>query len=201
MNKRFLNLMLDMQKGQGFLYRLILSVNELCIRLFLSRQVGPAKDYSGVFSVGGKEFVIKALGASGPTKVCDFFKYSIKTENSDYVMPHKTDIRSIEKIFKLASHIPLGIFHDDDLIGYALIRLLFPRKASYAIFISEKWQGKGIGTASLEKQLDLIRQLQFEPHSAVSKKNTKSLKMLKKLGIEYTGDLGDYFEVKDRSRA
>ena len=200
MNKNLLNLMLDIQKRQGFLYKFILSVNELYIRLFLSRQVGQAKDYSGVFSIGGEEFVIKALGTSSFPKVCDFFKYSIKTENSDFMMPHKTDTGSIEKVFKMVSHIPLGIFHNDDLIGYALIRLLFPRRASYAIFVSEKWQGRGIGTFALGKQIDLIRQLQFEPHSAVSKKNAKSLKMLKKLGIEYTDDLGDYFEVKDRNR-
>ncbi len=201
MNKNLLNFMLNIQKKQGFLYKLILSVNELYIKSFLSGQLGPSKGYAEAFSAGGEEFVIRVLGASGQAKVCDFFKYSIKAGGPDYVMPHKTDAGSIEKIFKMVSHIPLGIFHNDDLVGYALIRLLFPKRASYAIFVSDKWQGKGIGTAALGKQLDLIRKLKFEPHSAVSKKNARSIKMLKKLGIEYTDDLGDYFEVKDRNGA
>ena len=199
MNKKFLNLMMEIQKRQGLPYRLIMSVNELYIRLFLPRRVAQAQGYAELFKAGGNEFVIKALDISDAPKVCDFFKYSIKTDGTDYVMPHKTDAASIAALFKRASHIPLGIFHGNDLIGYALIRLLFPNSASYAIFIAETWRGRGVGTFALGKQLDLIKRLGFQPHSAVSKKNERSLKMLKKLGIEYTGDLGDYYEVRDRN--
>lgn len=199
MNKSFLNLMMRVQKKQGFAYWIILFANELYIRLFRSRRVALAEGYSEVFSAGGNEVVIKILAVSDASKICDFFKYSIGPDGADYVMPHKTDAGSIAALFRRISHIPLGIFHDNDLIGYALIRLLFPNSASYAIFIAEKWRGRGIGTTALGKQLDLIRRLGFRPHSAVFKKNERSIKMLKKLGIEYTGDLGDYYEVKDRA--
>lgn len=200
MNKKFLNMMMEIQKRQGWPYRLIMFVNELYIRFFLPRRVAQAQGYRELLKVNGGEFVIKVLDISDASMICDFFKYSIKTDNADYVMPHKTDPVSIAALFRKISHIPLGIFHDNDLVGYALIRLLFPNSASYAIFIAEKWRGRGIGTIALKKQIDLIKHLKFQPHSAVCKKNERSLNMLKKLGIEHTGDLGDYYEVKDRAR-
>ncbi|MFH1593979.1 MAG: GNAT family N-acetyltransferase [Candidatus Omnitrophota bacterium] len=143
---------------------------------------------------------MKTLTREAIKDVYTFFERSVKVDLSIFSMPHKTDMKSVADIFQRTSHIPLGIFCNGDLIGYALIRLFFPKKGSYAIFVAQDWQGKGIGTAALEKELALIRNLGFTPFSAVCKKNIKSLRMLDKLGIEFIDDIGDYFEVKDRKK-
>jgi len=191
--------MLQLQKSQNILFKAVLLINELYIKLyfFFFKPKIILKGYYRSFLLHEKEFIIRTLNIYNLNKVHNFLNYSIKTNSPDFIMPHKTDLRTLKIIFKRASHIPLGIFYKDALIGYALIRLLFPKKGSYAIFISDEWQGKGIGTAALEKQLVLINELKFRPYSAVNKRNLKSLKMLKKLKIEFGNDFGDYFVTKD----
>ena len=195
-----MNLMLRWQKNQNKLFKIILLANELYIKfyLFFFRSKISPSNYFRFFSVHETNFTIRTLITKNLNEVYSFFKYSINTNSSDFLMPHSTDLKTLKTIFNKTSHIPLGIFYRDMLIGYALIRLFFPKKASYAIFISEEWQGKGIGTAALEKQINLINDFHFMPYSAVSKKNVKSLKMLRKLNIEFGNNLGDYLETKNK---
>ena len=126
-----------------------------------------------------------------------FFQSSVDTNAREFSLPHKTDLKSLRWVFSRNSYIPLGIFHEGNLIGYSLVRLLFPKLASYAIFVARDWQGRGIGTAALGKQLDFINQIGFNPSSAVNKANVKSLRMLQKLNIEFAKDCGNHFFVKN----
>jgi len=199
MNKKFFNLLLYIEKRQGILFNLIMFLNELYIKFYLSFSKPKIAlcDYCSFFSANGLEFAIRALDMNDLNKLRDFFKSSIDINSPDFFMPHKTDSKTLVSLFRRISHILLGVFHKDVFIGYALIRLLFPNKASYALFISDEWQGKGIGTAALEKELDLIREMGFRAITAVYKKNLKSLSMLKKLNIEFSNDLGEYFEIRD----
>ena len=199
MHKRLFNLMVQIEKKQGIFFSMIMFFNEWYMKfyLFFSKPKLALRDYRSSFFPTGSGFTIKALSVSDLDTLNDFFMSSIDADSPEFIMPHKTDLKTMRSLFKKVSHIPLGIFYKDALIGYALIRLLFPKTGSYAIFISGEWQGKGIGTAALEKELDLIRELGFKPNSAVNKRNLKSLRMLQKLKIRFSNDLGEYFEVRD----
>lgn len=192
--------MLRLQKNQSKWLKFILLGNELYIKFyfFLFKPKISLNNYSCYFSVNENDFILKTLNTGNLNDVYNFLKYSIDTRSSDFFLPHQTDPKTLMTVLKRASHVPLGIFYRNTLIGYALIRLLFPKTASYAIFISNEWQGRGIGTAALDKQLSLINELNFKPYSAVNKGNIKSLRMLKKLKIEFSNDLGSYFVVKDK---
>ncbi|MBP7055335.1 MAG: GNAT family N-acetyltransferase [Candidatus Omnitrophica bacterium] len=199
MNKLLANLALKLQKEQGFALKTILAANEMYIRfyaLFLRRNI-KVERIEIKFSANHLELVMRRLDASDIPRLEYFFKHSINTKSAAFIMPHRTDRVSLQYLFGKTSHIPMGIFCGDALVGYALIRLLFPDRASYSIFVADNWQGKGIGTAALEMQLGLIKDLKFKPYSAVCKNNARSIGMLKKLNIEFTQDLGDCFEVKD----
>ena len=202
MNKSLYNLLVNIQKKQGTLFNLIMFTNEIYIRLLfmLRKESLSNKDFKVTFSAGEKSFYIKKLTIDDLTSLINFFKNSIDTQSKAFIMPHRTSDSSLKKILKRVSHIPLGIYSEDNkMIGYSLIRLLFPNKGSYAIFIADKLQGKGIGTAALGEQLKIIRSLGYVPVSAVSKQNPKSIRMLEKLGMEFGEDMGSYLEVKDTS--
>lgn len=200
MNKGFFDLLLRIETRQGPLFNFILFVNELYISLY-AIFAGPKMlrgEFETAFSAGDATFTTRRLRGNDLVRLSDFFKNSIDMSSPDFVMPHKTDAKALEKILNMVSHIPLGIYSGPQMIGYALIRLLFPNKGSYAIFIADKWQGRGIGTAALNEELKIIRALGFVPTSAVNKRNAKSLRMLEKLGMNLAEGLGDYYEVRDR---
>lgn len=150
--------------------------------------------------MNGEKYSLKMIDKSQVGKLYGFFNYSLSPISPEYFIPHKTDIISLKKLLKKKCCICLGIFYGPELIGYAIIRLFFPNKGLYGIFIADKWQGKGIGTAVLKYQLHLINKLGFYPYSIVSKRNIKSIRMLQKLKVQFLQDLGDSFLVRDIPR-
>lgn len=202
MRRFFFKILVRIEKKQGLPYKLLILGNELFIRLrkvFFGLKTQPV-NFAGVFNANNMAFAIKVLGRDGAEQVRNFFEHSINTDSPDFFLPHKTDRKALDDIMKRSSHIPMGIYHGKELVGYGLIRLLFPNKGSYAIFIADKWQGMGVGTAGLGEMLEFIRLLGFVPYSAVGKHNSRSIGMLKKLDMELAEDLGEYFEVKDKIR-
>ncbi|MEW6008483.1 MAG: GNAT family N-acetyltransferase [Candidatus Omnitrophota bacterium] len=199
MNKKFLNFLIRLQKKQNELFDFIVFFNDLIMKLMLNRrQKALLKNYYSEFTILEKKYYISILRFNRLGEIYQFFNLSFNNNSANFFLPHKTDLKSLKKIFRRISYVPLGIFYEDTIIGYALIRLFFPCVASYFISIANQWQGKGIGTAALERQLALINILNFQPYSMVNKNNLKSIKMLKKLNIEFGKDLGAFFEVKDR---
>lgn len=200
MKKIFLNAMLAIQKRQGWLFFAIIFFNELYIKAYrlLCRPRLSLTSYSTNFSVGQLDCVMKVMDDSYLGALHNFFISSVDVQSPDFIMPHGVDLSTLKNIFSRRSHIPLGIFHDGHFIGYALIRLLFPKTASYSIFIAKEWQGRGIGTAALARELEFIHILGFTPYSAVSKTNKRSLRMLNKLDMEFSDELDGYFMVKDK---
>lgn len=198
MNKRLFGILVDIEKRRGALFGLAIWVNDLLIRMFERRF--PWTGQRG-FSAKGAQYSLRRLSSGDLPALVDFFARGMNADDPSFFMPHAVDEKALVKVLCRRSHIPLGIYSGSQLVGYALIRLLFPKTGSYAIFVADRWQGRGIGTAALIEELKIIRELGYVPSSAVSKANKKSIRMLDKAGMELATDLGDYFEVKGGPRA
>ena len=176
-----MEIFLEIQKKKGFLYKIIIFLNEICVRTFFKRITITSRNCGG--------YVLKPM--EDPEVLYSFLQ---TIDIGDY-SPHLNDKESVKKIFKLKSFIPLGVFDKDRLVAYVLIRLLFTRLASYFIFVSRDYQKMGIGTNVLRIVLKQIQDFGFFPLSMVDKKNTASIKMLKKINIKFINELKNYYVV------
>lgn len=190
--------LLILGRVQNEFFNTLLKVNEFYIKFYLRALKSKLVEFSTQIQTSHSErYYLKILNEKDLNKLQKFFKYEFSTNSNIFFIPHDIDKLSLRSIITKSSYIVLGIFHDDQLIGYGLITLIFPRQGFFAIFIANKWQGKGIGTATLREQLRLIHNLKFKPYSTVNKRNIKSIKMLKKIGIEFKKDIGASIIVSD----
>lgn len=189
MTKWLFNMILHMQKTQSLLLEPIMFGNEFLIQLFLKKRTEIKE------TVNLKNFIFEmrtlVMQDQGELKA---FLDSLE-DGGPFMLPHKSDLKTLRCVLTRRSFIPQGIFAGERLVGYSLVRLLFTKKASYSILVSKNWRGFGIGLTILDRQLRMIKTLGFIPCSAVSKKNEKSLKMLRAYGVEFLDDLGDYYLV------
>ncbi len=190
--------LLILGRVQNEFFNTLLKVNEFYIKFYLRALKFKLTNFSTpIQTPQGENFHLKILNEKDIHKLQKFFKYEFSINSNIFFIPHQTDKFSLRSIISRNCCIVLGIFHDDHLIGYGLITLIFPRLGFYAIFIADKWQGKGIGTAALKEQLRLIHDIKFKPCSTVNRRNIKSIKMLRKLGIEFKRDIGATLIVSD----
>jgi hypothetical protein len=84
----------------------------------------------------------------GPDDV-DAFAGFLAALDVRYLPPHPLDRRAAEQALGRQSYVPLGIFWEDELVGYVLVRLFFFRRAVNGIWMLPAVHGQGLGKRSL----------------------------------------------------
>lgn len=89
---------------------------------------------------------------------------------------------------------PFGIYAGDKMVGYVMVVYDYdiPEYDIWHMMIDQSEQGKGYGTAALQKVLDYIRQKPFGDSDRVAltcnKKNRAAFTLYQKAGFELTGN-------------
>lgn len=128
---------------------------------------------SGTFS--DDDCTIRALTGIDARAVSVFLQQSSKY-HIKYFKPHKFDEPSVRKVLTSTSFMTYGLFLEDRLIAYALLRLA-PNGAAYVgRMVNSDFSGRGIGKYLARYLYWQASCAGFRPRSTISKHNLASIK-------------------------
>jgi hypothetical protein len=89
--------------------------------------------------------------------------------------PHSLDREHAARALRRRSYLPFGIFRGDELIGYALLRLFFPRRVVSGIWLLPRHHGSGIAVAAVRATGKLTRAEHLPDYVTIPLDNEPSL--------------------------
>jgi hypothetical protein len=144
------------------------------IRYFKKRRRALSKALiSGTFS--DTDCTIRALTSLDTRVVSEFLQQSSK-DHLKYFKPHEFDELSVRKVLTSTSFMTYGLFLEDRLIAYALLRLAPNGTAYIGRAVNSEFSGRGIGKYLSRYLYWQASCCGFRPRSTISKLNLASIK-------------------------
>jgi RimJ/RimL family protein N-acetyltransferase len=112
----------------------------------------------------------------------DAFVALLGAFESRYLPPHPLDRAAAARALRRASYLPFGVFHEDTLIGYVLVRLFFPRRAVSGYWLLPTHHGRGVGVAAARNMRELLRAESLPDYVTIPLENQPSLLAAKTAG-------------------
>ena len=94
-----------------------------------------------------------------------------------YLPPHGLDRQAAGAALRRRSYVPIGIFVDDCLVGYILLRLFFPRRAVTGIWMLASTHNAKLGRRTLQEAVDFLRREDLANYCTIPLDNTPSIKI------------------------
>ena len=92
-----------------------------------------------------------------------------------YAPPHPLDGASAARALRRASYLPFGVFRENALIGYVLVRLFFPRRAVSGYWLLAAYHDTGVGVAAARAMRELLRAAALPDYVTIPLDNAPSL--------------------------
>jgi len=128
---------------------------------------------SGTFS--DIDCTIRSLTSVDARVVSEFLQQSSK-DHIKYFKPHEFDESSVRKVLTSTSFMTYGLFLEDRLIAYALLRLAPNGTAYIGRVVNSNFSGKGIGKYLSRYLYWQASCCGLRPRSTISKLNLASIK-------------------------
>lgn len=108
----------------------------------------------------------------------DLFSLIQRQELSDleFFRPHGHDFHSINSQFYNRTLLMMGVFDQDDLVGYFFLRFFANKKCFVGRLIDRNYRGKGIGINMNHIMYEISCRMGFRCMSTISNKNKNVLK-------------------------
>jgi hypothetical protein len=114
-----------LNERQHWLFRLYDGVNEAWARLVFRGVRRRAARFARELPAAEANTRLRFLAPAD----LDAFVALLAAFEFQYVPPHPLDRSAAARALRRASYLPFGIFRADELIGYVLVRIVFPRRA------------------------------------------------------------------------
>ncbi len=159
-----------------FLYSLIELCKKVYIYIFYSSQIKRMLITARIDgSIGGKSGFIRSVIKEDAEKLHEFFQ-NIPEDYLTYFHPHGFELKSLNQVIKSIDTLTYGLFMDESIIAYCLLKLFPGKKAYVGFLVSEDITGKGIGTFLIRYLYWQCYLLNFKPYSTVNENNITSLR-------------------------
>jgi len=99
-----------------------------------------------------------------------------------YLPPHPLDPASARRALRRASYLPFGIFVDERLVGYLLLRLFFPRRIVTGIWTLPETHNVGFGQECLRRTAAFSREEGIADYATIPLDNRNSVRMANAAG-------------------
>jgi len=110
------------------------------------------------------------------------FAALLSSFESIYVPPHPLDAASARRALRRSSYLPFGIFVEDRLIGYLLLRLFFFRRVVTGIWTLPETHDLGLGQEALRQTAAFSRSEGIPDYATIPVNNPNSLRMANAAG-------------------
>ncbi len=126
-------------------------------------------------TVEGKKAVIRCLSVADMEPLTEMLERQPE-DHLTYFHPHGFDRDTLCRVLRRRSVMTYGLFVDDRLCAYALLKLFPTRKAYLGRLVSPELAGKGLGKFLSRYLYWQAYLLGFQPCSTINKNNLASLK-------------------------
>lgn len=126
-------------------------------------------------TVDGKEARIRSLNLSDLNELERFFA-SLPNHYLKFFRPHGFDRVSLTAALKKQHYLLYGLFVENEMVGYGILKLFLGRKTFRGRLVSHAWSGRGLGHFLSRYMNWQVGLLHFRARSTISRKNLASLK-------------------------
>ena len=162
-----------------FIWDLIERFNGAVFRLFYYKEIEKSVLVS-ISKFENREFQFKKINKSELTQLSVFFNDQ-SAETYTYFKPHNFDVRTLTRLFNNCSFYMFGVFDQDQIVGYFMIRFFINKKAIVGFLVDPKQQGKGIAKTMGRIMFNICWSNQFKVFATVSKLNIPAIKSYKSI--------------------
>jgi len=110
------------------------------------------------------------------------FTELLESFDARYLPPHPTDRGSAAAALRRRSYLPFGIFIDDRLEGYLLLRLFYPSRAVTGIWTRPHTHNLGLGQEALRQTAAFTRSEGIPDYATIPVDNPNSVRMANAAG-------------------
>jgi hypothetical protein len=167
------SLLKRVKKHLPWVWDIIEWVNGGCVRLLYGRKIDCAID--SALSNVESQYVYKELSKSHIEQLVQFIAKQPSGFDT-FFKPHGFTAKDFERVLTNGTFSLIGVFDNDDIIGYCFIRFFINKSAFRGKIVDKEYQGRGIA-----KQMGLIMSkvalnAGFRVYATISKNNVASLK-------------------------
>lgn len=186
------NLLLFFKHKLPFIWEVIESINEVLFKVLYSRYVYSRLDVM-LNNVKQGKFSFRRLRTN------DIEKLIVLLDNQEarrlaYFKPHSFDKDSLTKLYRKSSFIMMGVFFNNQMIGYFFLRCFWNKKCFVGRLIDYSYEKKGIGRMMNTIMYETAWDSGFRCLSTISQNNkmimrshqsNKSMKIIRHLPNNY----------------
>lgn len=186
-----IKLLIYIKHHVSFIWSLVEWLNTTVFYFLYGHELG--NQLNGLLEKYKGEFSYRLLDNNDMYALSDFF--SMQPENSFiFFKPHALDVCSLKKKNKDRSFLMIGVFDDQQLIGYCFLRCFFNKRAFRGKIVDVKYQGRGIAKQMGNLTTEICQLLKFRLFATISKDNVRSMassravnrvKIVKELSNDY----------------
>jgi hypothetical protein len=99
-----------------------------------------------------------------------------------YMPPHPLDRETARSALHRKSYLPLGLFHDGELVGYLLLRLFAPKRVVLGIWSVQSYQNRGLTTVACVAAANFTQANGYPNFVTIPLDNTYSLRVVLTVG-------------------
>ncbi len=99
-----------------------------------------------------------------------------------YLPPHPLDRGSAGRALRRRSYLPFGIFVEDELVGYLLLRLFYPSRAVTGIWTRPNTHNLGLGQEALKQTAAFTHSERLPDYATIPLDNENSVRMANAAG-------------------
>lgn len=162
----------DLNERNHFLFRLLERANDLWAGLAFRGVRRRARKLDDV--IRGKNSAAR-LRFLTPEDL-DAFAELLARFDFKYLPPHPRDRQTAARVLRRAGYLPFGVFLGDELVGYTLLRLLFPRRALTGVWTLSTERTAGFSRAAVRRTGQFTDQEGLIDYATVPLDNPASLR-------------------------
>lgn len=164
---------------------------EVALHLGLRRARSRAASDSRVeFVTNGQRACLRMLGVADADLLVALME-SASEHELEFFRPHAFDEAGVRRVLKLAAYWPYGLFLDDRLIGYALIKFTPARTGFIGRYIAAEFVGRGFGKAMVRYMYWQFAKAGVKPMATVHRRNYPSLRSHRESRAEIVQELNN----------
>jgi RimJ/RimL family protein N-acetyltransferase len=162
-------LLIYIKHNLKFLWRVIDWGNDILFRaLYMKRMRAVIPGVFREFTI--EPFIFRQLLISDAGKLHSLINKQNASE-LEYFRPHEFDLKAIESQFSNRAFLMMGVFNEDDLIGYFFLRFFCNRTCFVGRLIDTEYRGRGIGNVMNKIMYETAWRMSFRCLSTISRNN------------------------------
>lgn len=176
---KMIQFLVTFKKKFPFIWEFVESINGVIFKILFEAKV-KSKAHEVLDEFKSEPLEYRFLTQNDLDDLVELFSRQ-NQEQFKYFKPHEFDKATIQRIYKNAAFLMLGVFDNNKMVGYFFLRCFLNKKSFTGRIVDEAYQGKGIAKRMGRILLQTAWYSGFRVFGTASRDNFKSLNSYKSI--------------------